>query len=159
MQIYNDIYDNLYEIVVENLQAAGNTFEYGKETFLCNLGSYPQVMDVSKYLSLPNPQFFQAAFVSIYRRMPKENESAVWEEKYNWPREKFQVAFLKKLEKSNVTAIYHIRFINNPYFEQHRGIRYRMLGILYVFIDEFFLREFVRKLPQLIQKILRRVFL
>lgn len=159
MQIYNGIYNNLYEIVAENLQAAGKTFEYGKETFLCNLGSHPRVIDVSRYLPLSNPQFFQAVFVGIYGRMPEEKEAVAWEKKYNWPQEEFQAAILRKLVKSGMAAIYHIRFINNPYFEQHRGIRYRMLGILAAFTGQSFIRKFAGKLPQPIKKILRKVFL
>lgn len=155
MQIYSGIYD----IVAENLQIAGETFEYGKETFLCDVKSHPQVVDVSKYLSLPNSQFLQAVHVGVYKRLPEEKVVAVWKEKYGWPQEKFQEALLKTIEKSSVVAINHIQLVNNPYFEQHLGIRYKVLGILYGLTDKSFLREFGKKMPQPIQKIIRKVFL
>lgn len=155
MRIYNGIYD----IVAENLQAAEKAFEYGRDTFLCDINSHPQVVDVSKYLYLPNPQFFQAVFVGVYRRLPEEKEMAAWKEKYGWPLDKFQAALLKTIEKSSVAAINHIQFVNNPYFEQQRGIRYRVLGIFYGLTDKSSLREFGKKLPQPIQKVIRKVFL
>lgn len=153
------IYDGIYDVVAENLQAAGKTFEYEKETFLCDVNSHPQVVDVSKYLQLSNPQFFQAVFVGVYRRLPEGKETAAWKEKYGWSLEKFQPALLKTIEKSSVVAINHIQFVNNPYFEQRRGIRYRLFGIFYGLTDKSSLREFGKKLPQPIQKVIRKVFL
>lgn len=153
------VYEGIYDIVAGNLAAAGRTFEYQKSTFLCDVESHPQVIDVSKYLCLPNKQFFQAVYVGAYKRLPEEKEVAAWEAKYDLPPDTFQRAVLKSVANSSVVAINHIRFVNNPYFEQRRGIRYKLLGILYGLTDKSSLREFGKKLPQPIQKIIRKVFL
>ena len=60
---------------------------------------------------------------------------------------------------ASVVAINHIRLVNNPYFAQRRGIRYRMMGMLYGLTDKSSLRELGKKLPQPIQRVIRKVFL
>lgn len=153
------VYEQLYDVVAENLQAAGKTFEYRKTTFLCDVKGHPQDIDVSKYLQLSNEDFFQAIFVAAFKRLPEQKERAVWEGKYNLPKEAFQIAVLKKVAGSGVVAINHMRLINNPYFQQWRGLRYQMMGVLYGLTDKSSLREFGKKLPQPIQKVIRKVFL
>uniref|UniRef100_UPI0040560025 hypothetical protein n=1 Tax=Acetatifactor sp. TaxID=1872090 RepID=UPI0040560025 len=153
------VYEQLYDIVAENLQAADKNFEYRKTTFLCDVKGHPQDVDVSKYLHLSNEEFFQAIFVAAYKRLPEPKESTVWEEKYELPIAAFQTAVLRNVANSSVVAINHIKLINNPYFEQQRGLRYKVLGILYGLTDKSSLREFGKKLPQPIQKVIRKVFL
>ena len=60
---------------------------------------------------------------------------------------------------SSVVAINKIEFVNNPYFEQKKGLKYKVMGLLYGLTDKSFLREFGKKLPQPIQKVIRKVFL
>lgn len=153
------VYEQLYDVVAENLQAAGKTFEYRKTTFLCDVKGHPQDIDVSKYLQLPNEEFFQAVFVAAYKRLPEPKESAAWEGKFGLSKEEFQTAVLRSVAGSSVVAINHMRLINNPYFEQRRGLRYKLMGVLYGLTDKSSLREFGKKLPQSIQKVIRKVFL
>ena len=153
------VYEQLYDVVAENLQAAGKTFEYQKTTFLCDVKGHPQDIDVSKYLEMPNKEFFQAVFVAAFKRLPEQKERLIWEDKFPLPKEAFQTTLLKNIANSSVVAINHIRLVNNPYFEQRRGLRYRALGILYGLTDKSSLREFGKKLPQPIQKVIRKVFL
>ena len=56
-------------------------------------------------------------------------------------------------------AINHMEIVDNPYFKQRRGIKYHVMGILYGLTDKSFLREFGKKLPGPLQKIIRKVFL
>jgi len=153
------VYEKLYDVVQENMKNGGGTFGYRKTTFLCDIQNDPQVVDVSKYLALPNPEFYQAVFVTTFKRLPEEKEEAPWRDKFDLPVEVFQKEMLLQMAKSSVVAINHIRFVNNPYFEQRRGIKYRLLGSLYGLTDKSSLREFGKKMPQPIQKIIRKVFL
>lgn len=73
--------------------------------------------------------------------------------------ERFRRILLKEVVNSSVVAINHIQFINNPYFKQRRGIRYRLFGLLYGLTDKSFLREFGKKLPMPVQNIIVKVFL
>lgn len=153
------VYEGIYDIVAENLRNADQTFEYRKSTFLCDVMGHPQTLDVSKFIRLTNREFFQAVFVSVFRRLPEKEEYGRWEPRYDMEDRRFQEAVLREMEVSSVAAINHIRFINNPYFQQKRGIRYRLLGTLYGLTDKSFLRELGKKMPQPIQKIIRKVFL
>lgn len=153
------VYEQLYDVVAENLQAAGKTFEYEKTTFLCDAGGHPQDIDVSKYLELPNEQFFQAVFVAAYKRLPEPKERGAWESKFYLEKEQFQQDFLHSVANSGVVAINHIQLLNNPYFSQHKGLKYKLMGLLYGLTDKSSLREFGKKLPGPIQRIIRKVFL
>lgn len=153
------VYEQLYDVVAENLQAAGKTFEYRKSTFLCDVNGHPQDIDVSKYLSLSNEEFFQAIFVAAYKRLPELKEQAAWEAQFALPKDRFRAVVLKQIAGSSVVAINHMRLINNPYFKQKRGLRYKALGILYGLTDKSSLREFGKKLPRPVQKVIRKVFL
>ena len=154
-----DIYDKLYDAVIGNMLTANCQFKYEKQTFMCDVGSHPKVIDISKYLQLENKLFLQALFVGVFRRLPELKEVAVWQMYFDEPVEKFQEKVLRKTVNSSVVAINQIRFINNPYFRQKRGLKYKMLGTLYVLTDKSYLREFGKKMPQSIQKIIRKVFL
>lgn len=153
------VYEEIYDVVAENYHSAGMRFEYRKTTFLQDVNSHPQRIDVSQYLFLPNELFFQAIFVAAFKRLPEIKEAKRWEEQLELPKECFQRKFLKYVAQSSVVAINHILLVNNPYFEQKRGMRYQIMGILYGLTDKASLREFGKKLPAPIQKFIRKVFL
>lgn len=153
------VYEQLYDVVSGNLQEAGEVFSYYKSTFLSDVGNAPQAIDVSKYLVLPNEQFYQALFVAAFKRLPEEKEERRWRKRYDMPAEKFQKKVLSYAANASVVAIHHIRLVNNPYFVQRRGIRYRIMGKLYGLTDKSSLREWGKKLPQPIQRIIRKVFI
>lgn len=153
------VYEGIYDTVAGNFSNADKKFEYEKTTFLHDVKSHPQIIDVSRYTRLPNPQFFQAFYVAVYKRLPEERETAVWEGRFGLPEEEFQKAFLKETINSSVAGINHLLFINNPYFKQHKGMKYKFFGLLYGLTDKSRLREFGKKLPAPIQKMIRKVFL
>lgn len=153
------IYEKLYDAVGEKLTAAGQKLEYGKSTFLCDVGTHPQNVCVSKYLYLPNEEFMEAVYVAALKRLPDERTTAFWEKRYNLPREQFQREVLQSIAGSSVVAINHIRLVDNPYFEQKCGLKYKTLGLLYGLTDKSNLREFGKKLPEPLQKLIRKVFL
>lgn len=153
------VYEEIYNIVAENYHDAGMSFAYRKTTFLQDVNSHPQKIDVSQYVTLPNELFFQAIFVAAFKRLPEAEEAKRWKTQLELPKECFQRKFLKYIARSSVVAINHILLVNNPYFEQKRGLRYRFMGILYGLTDKSSLREFGKMLPAPIQKIIRKVFL
>lgn len=153
------VYAGIYDMVAGNMQAAGQCFEYGKNTFLCDVNSHPQDVCVSRYLQLSNADFMEAVYVAALKRLPDEKTRHFWEERYHLPSETFQKEVLHCLERSSVVAVNHIRLVDNPYFRQKRGIRYKLLGLLYGLTDKSNLREFGKKLPGPLQKIIRKVFL
>lgn len=153
------MYEKLYEVVAANYKMAGMECKYLKSTYLCDVGKHPQVIDVSEYLHLSNEEFAQAIFVAAFKRLPEGKECSTWEEKYDENKDDFQKDILKQVVNSSVVAINKIRFINNPYFEQKRGLKYKVMGRLYGLTNKSSLREFGKKLPQPIQKIIRKVFL
>lgn len=154
-----DTYGGLYDVVQGNMAAAGLTFPYERETFLCEVGAHPQEIDVSRYLELPNPVFMQAVHAAALKRLPEEKTTAFWEGRYGEPQKQFQEEVLRSVAGSSVVAINHIRLIRNPYFEQKKGIKYHCMGVLYGLTDKSFLREFGKKLPMPIQKLIRKVFI
>lgn len=156
---YNGIYAVLYDAVAENLSLAGKKFEYGKSTFLCDVRSHPQDVRVGRYMELPNPEFMEAVYTAAMKRLPDERTRHFWEKRYDLPQEDFQRQVLQRIARSNVAAINHIRLIDNPYFQQKITLRTRLLGQLYSLTDKSNLREFGKKLPMPIQKIIRKVFL
>ncbi len=155
MEVYNSIYD----IVAGNMEEKGEHFGYQKSTFLCDVGMHPQSIDITRFLELDNHHFYEAIYVVAYRRLPEKKEIAFWEGKEMLPKEQFQKEVLKNIAGSSVVAINQIKLINNPYFNQKIGLKYHFMGILYGLTDKSCLREFGKKLPQPIQKLIRKVFL
>ncbi len=153
------MYDKLYEVVAANYKKAGMECKYRKSTYLCDVGKHPQVIDVSEYLHLANEEFAQAIFVTTFKRLPTEKECCSWPAMYKLKQEEFQKSILKQVVNSSVVAINKMVFVNNPYFEQRKGLKYKAMGLLYGLTDKSFLREFGKKLPQPIQKVIRKVFL
>ena len=82
-----------------------------------------------------------------------------WEQRYDMETEAFQREVLQCIAGSSVVAINHIHIVDNPYFEQKRGLKYNMLGKLYGLTDKSSLREFGKKMPAPVQKLIRKVFL
>lgn len=155
MEVYNSIYD----IVVRNMEEKGEHFGYQKSTFLCNVGMHPQNIDITRFLELDNHLFYEAIYVAVFKRLPEEKEIVFWEGKEMLPRKQFQKEVLKSIAGSSVVAINQIKLINNPYFSQKIGLKYHFMGILYGLTDKSCLRELGKKLPQPIQKLIRKVFL
>ncbi len=153
------VYAGIYDIVRENLLSANKNFEYSKDTFLCDVMSHPQDVCVSKYLNLSNKEFAEAIYVAAFKRLPEQKWLEFWEAKYQEPRETFQKEVLRQIANSTVVAINQVHFVDNPYFEQKRGIRYHFLGMLYSLTDKSILREFGKKMPAPIQRVIRKVFL
>lgn len=153
------IYDSLYTIVQQNMEAAGAKLQYRRATLLCDVEADPQIIDVSRFLELSNPEFMQAIHVAALKRLPDDRTAAFWEQRYTQPREEFQRDVLRTIAGSSVVAINHIRIVNNPYFEQKRGLKYHLMGLLYGLTDKSSLREFGKKLPMPIQSIIRKVFI
>ncbi len=154
-----DIYGRLYDVMQGNMEAAGLKFPYERETFLCEVGAHPQEVDVARYLELSNPVFMQAVHAAALKRLPEEKTVAFWEQRYGEPREQFQEEVLRSVAGSSVVAINQIRLVHNPYFEQKKGIKYHCMGALYGLTDKSALREFGKKLPMPLQKLIRKVFI
>ncbi len=154
-----EIYSRLYDVVQDNMKAAGRRFPYEKETFLCDVEAHPQKIDVSRYLELSNPAFMQAVHVAALKRLPEEKAVAFWERRYGEERERFQEEVLRSIAGSGTVAVNQIRLLHNPYFEQKRGIKYYGMGLLYGLTDKSSLREFGKKLPMPVQRMIRKLFL
>ena len=153
------VYEEIYNIVEENLNKADKSFEYGKNTFLCDVGSHPQDVRVSKYLHLSNPEFMEAVYVAALKRLPDNKTVEFWEKRCDMKNEAFQCEVLQCIAGSSVVAINHVHLVDNPYFEQKRGLKYKLLGKLYGLTDKSGLREFGKKMPAPVQKLIRKVFL
>lgn len=153
------VYAGLYDEVAGNLSKAGKNFEYKKSTFLSDVKGHPQEIDVSRYLHLSNPEFVEAIYVAALKRLPDDRTRDFWAGKYHLPAPQFQKEVLMCIAGSSVVAINQIRLENNPYFVQRRGLKYKTLGLLYGFTDKSYLREFGKKLPAPVQKIIRQLFL
>lgn len=157
--VEREYYGRLYDVVQENMRAAGQDFPYARETFLCEVESHPQEVDVARYLELPNPLFMQAVHAAALKRLPQEKTAAFWAQRYGEPREQFQEEVLRSVAGSSVVAINQIRLLHNPYFRQKKGIKYRCMGVLYGLTDKSALREFGKKLPMPLQNLIRKVFI
>lgn len=153
------IYERIYDVVSANDRIAGKKLDYEKQAFLCGIGAHPQIVDVAAYKRLSNPEFYQAVHAAVYHRLPEREEYETWSAYFGMETPAFQSRLLKKLSVSNVAAVNRIRLIHNPYFVHNRGIRYRMLGMLYGLTDKPTLRQIGKKLPQPVQKLVRKVLL
>lgn len=154
-----EIYSKLYDVVVENCDNANCSFEYRKSTYQCDVGNHPQVIDVVKYCEMSNEEFFQAVFVAALKRLPEEKETAPWIAQYAQEKEVFQETVLRYIMKSKAFALNQMKIINNPYFEQKSNLQYKLMGKLYCLTDKSTLREFGKKLPKPVQKVIRKLFL
>lgn len=154
-----EVYAALYNEVSNNFTSAGKCYGYKISTFLCDVTSHPQKIDVSRYLELSNEDFMEAIYVAALKRLPDEKTRAFWAERDSLPISQFREKVLKCIADSSAVAINGIYLENNPYFIQKRGLKYKALGQLYGLTDKSCLREFGKKLPAPIQKIIRILFL
>ena len=154
-----DVYRELYRTVSGHMRNAGESFPYYEETFMNEIAMPSGRVDVSKYLGLDNKTFMQAVFQATYKRLPEKKEEAKWSKYLELPRPQFQNRFLRAMVNSSVTAIYHIQFINNPYFKQRRGPVYTLMGFMYGMTDKSSLRVLGKKMPLPVQKLIRRIFI
>ena len=154
-----DIYSRLFDVVNQNMTGAGETFSYEKSTLLTNFGQAPRIVDVDRYEALDNKEYYQAAFVGAYKRLPEEKEEQPWKDRTKKDREEFRRLLLTEISGSSVFAIQHMKLKDNPYCASPHGIKYRVLGILYGLTDKSSLRTFGKKLPAPLQNIIRKVFL
>lgn len=154
-----EVYTLLYNEVSENFAKTGKSYGYKKNTFLCDVANHPQKIDVTRYLNLSNEDFMEAIYVAALKRLPDEKTRAFWAERYSLPVPQFQKEVLKCIAGSGSVAINGIYLEGNPYFVQKRGLKYKAIGRLYGLTDKSCLREFGKKLPDPIQKIIRKLFL
>lgn len=153
------IYEKLYSIVEREIIKQGQIPEYFRETFLHDIGTPVQNVDVSRFLELPNTRFYQAIYVNTMKHLPDQADIQRWKNKEDMSVSEFQKAVLNEMCNSRGIAINHIKFENNPYFKQIRGFRYYLWGIMYRITNKPSLRAFCRKLPDPIQNIIKRIFL
>lgn len=153
-----NVYETIYDTINENMRLANKTFSYDKETFLRDVGTPSWEIDVSKYLDLPFENFKQAICVVVLRRLPDEYIEKLFRRRKILSEEECKIALLKWIENTGYVAINHIKFINNPYFTQKRGVKYRLIRLLYCLTEKTGLRRFGKTLPQPIQNVLRRFF-
>lgn len=154
-----EVYGALYNEVSKNFTSAGKCYGYRKSTFLCDVTSHPQKIDVSRYLELTNEDFMEAIYVAALKRLPDEKTRAFWAQRCSLPIPQFRKEILKRIADSSTVAINGIYLENNPYFTQKRGLKYKALGQLYGLTDKSCLREFGKKLPAPFQTIIRKLFL
>ena len=159
MKNEQEVYKALFRTVEQNLTEAGDGFHYKESTFLSDVNANPTTIDVSRYVGLPNECFFQAVFVAAYKRLPEEKELTGWIPLYGLEQETFQTRVLKKMVRSSTVAINHIHFRNIPYFRYKEGIIYKAMGSMYRLTDKSSLREFGKKLPMPVQKLIRKIFI
>ena len=154
-----EIYGILYDRVAANMAAAGENFGYRRPSMTCNAGMHPRIVDVSRYENLDNADYFQAAFVGVFKRLPEEAEETPWREHYGEERSAFRTRVWKVLTGSTVYAIRHMELSENPYYMPKMGLRYHLLGKVHGLTARADFRTFGKKLPAPIQKLIRKVFL
>ena len=154
-----EIYGKLYDGVAEKLAAAGRSFGYCRAALTCNTGMHPRIIDVSRYEGLSNRDYFQAAFVGAFKRLPEEQEEHPWQQHYDEPEQEFRTRVWTVLTRSTVFAIQHMELTENPYVTFHKGLRYRLLGLMHGLTTRSNLRTFGKRLPAPIQKLIRKLFL
>jgi hypothetical protein len=153
------VYESIYDMVSTNMKDAGKQWEYRKATFLCEVNAGPGEIDITRYLQLANPDFLQAIYVTVYKRLPLPKQISYWTQYFDLPKEDFQNRVLQSIVQSGVVAVNQIRFINNPYFPYRKpGLRSRLLALLGHISDLTFIRSLGKKLPSSVQTILRKVF-
>ena len=153
------VYEKIYDLVEGNLHRVGVSFDYKRNTFLCDVGMHPKKINVSVFLHLSNPDFIEASYVATLHHLPDEKTAKLWEKYYSEPTGEFRIRVLRSLEKSSVVARQQVELFSNAYFQQKKGICYHLLGNLYLLTDKSNLRELGKKLPMPIQKIIRRIFI
>lgn len=153
------VYEKIYDVVADNYHKANMKLEYEKTTFLCGIKEHPQVIDISGFTGLDNAAFYQAVFSAVYKRLPEKKEYEKWCGSFDMKKPEFQRKLLKEIANSNVAAINHIRFKNNPYFHQRKGVKSRMIAVLYGLTDKPSLRKLGKRMPQPIQKMIRKALL
>jgi hypothetical protein len=152
------VYEDVFDLVVQNLEVANKPWEYHKVTFLCEVKAHPGRIDVTRYLKLSNTDFLQAIYVAALRRLPESKEQAYWADQMDQPAEAFQDRVLRKLAHSVTAAIHRIQFVNNPYFDSKPSVKTRLLGLTSRLSDMTFLRKLGKKCPKPLQRFLRKVF-
>lgn len=153
------VYEEVYDVVAQNMKNAELKFNYRKSTFLADVATNPQEIDVSKFLKLENEEFMEAIYIATIKRFPTNKNIVYLQQNYNLTKNQFQTEVLKSLSSSSLMAINHTRFINNPYFTNKYKLKYILFSKLYRVKENSSLRQFAKNLPKPIQNVIRKVFL
>ncbi len=69
-----EIYSKVYDVMNENMEAAGEEFSYTKDAFLYSTKRDLKTVDMLDIIELDKKSFEQALNIGILFRLPKENE-------------------------------------------------------------------------------------
>ena len=152
----NQIYESIFSVVDDNLQQAGVSNDYKTSTFLADIGQHPHDIDLQRILCLDKDAFVEAAYVVFMKRLPDTKELAFWNMEQN--EEALKKNVIQMISNSPTVMINHIQMQNCPYEIKESKMKQKIFGLLYGLTDKSYLREFGKKMPPFVQKIIRRVF-
>ena len=115
-----DIYKTLCRIGSERADLAFDP----KLSAAYTLERDPFDLDLLPLLSLENMEFIETLYMALLNRTIEEKARNAWEQKQNWPKEKFQAAAINTLLSSAEYRRHNVHVRNNIYAKsmQHAAI-------------------------------------
>lgn len=150
------IYESIYKVVDGNLKKATVENEYKLSTLMADVGQKPQDIDLQKILHLQGDAFIEAAYMVIMKRLPDHKEMNYW--MLEQDQELLKRNVIQAISNSGTVMINHIRLHNHPYIIKVSRLKRKLFELLYGLTDKSYLREFGKKMPMFMQKIIRKLF-
>ena len=115
-----NIYADIYNIVNENMQNAGEAFRTPEICFEKITSSDPVTADISELAEISdNSDFLLTAYRILLQRNIDDNARKSWEERMNLPSPEFQKLVVRSILRSAEFANTRIKVKNNIYSEKN----------------------------------------
>lgn len=147
------IYDDLFQMVENNLRAAGKELDLKKETFLSMVGESREIIDVSKWHNFENDVFLEVAYYHLLERLPDSLALKMWKGKMKKAKKVVHRDIITSILNSQEYSSHNTYVVNNMYSLSDQpdiSLRFRIREFMYRIY-----KKFPEPLKQVIRKILR----
>ncbi|MGL5434322.1 MAG: hypothetical protein ACRDBO_02835 [Lachnospiraceae bacterium] len=145
------IYDGLFQLVNENLQASGGEMEFKKETFLSTVGESGQITDISEWRDFENDVFLEVAYLKLLERLPDKMAISIWKGKMGKAKKEVHAEIITSILSSQEYLLHNTYAINNIY----SPVRQKKVSLRFG-IREFMYRVY-KKFPEPVKQVIRKM--
>lgn len=144
------IYGSLFQLASEELERCGMSMPCSQKSFEAVTGAAPQTVDLLPLLRLEGKEFADALWFAFFQKLPPKKEQKRFAECS-------KEEILKMASGEGAFAIRGIKPINSP-FKIKIGFRGQILKVISGVKSSVFLRKLAKKMPDGLQKKIRKLF-
>lgn len=150
-----NIYGALYDVVEENMRAAGKVFQPTKTSFILSADVEPQRTNLEILKNVRKDEILQAAYVTILRRFPDDETVKYWNQPTIFQQDNYNRTVLKSVANSIERSVKKIDLYN----EEMVGFKlFRLVRLRVTLLPALnFVYKIYRLLPSPFRKTLKKI--